>query len=271
MGAYSGLRNDFILPRREGPRDKLPYVAKRGKQARTRKRNPLDLEAIGLVLLAAGVFVVGVLLPALPTGQFGESIRGALIGRVGWAAYALPVPLLVLGGLFLFRRNPRWWPRVLLGYVVFVVGAWGVLMILAPVRSGSWGVDLRHALTGAWGTLAVVPALFVASLGLELILALTPTRLTRSLLRSVVTGVRVTVGWLLSERKRARERAAFHADVALARRALNELDRDLHALSTLYPGSMELERWRSEVRASGKRLTLPTSDMLRDVQADLKA
>ena len=73
-------------------------------------------------------------------------------------------------------------------------------------------------------------------------------------------------------RRTAKERAAFRADVALVRKALQELDRDLHALSSLYPGSAELDRWRKEVQASIRRLAgRPEPDHLSDARADLKA
>jgi len=247
-------------------------VARRGKGKRTKKRVQLDLEAIGLVLLAGGIFVLGVVLPGLPTGQVGRSVGGALTDRFGWGAYGLPVPLLVLGGLFLLRRSPRWWPRLLAGYLLFAAGAWGVVVAVATTHTGRYGLALRAALTGAWGALAVVPALFLASVGLDLVLGRAPTFLTRSLLLAAVKGVRNLGKGLWRARRTAKERAAFRADVALVRKALQELDRDLHALSSLYPGSAELDRWRKEVQASIRRLAgRPEPDHLSDARADLKA
>ncbi|MEJ2290770.1 MAG: DNA translocase FtsK, partial [Deinococcales bacterium] len=247
-------------------------MARRGKGKRSKKRVQLDLEAIGLVLLAGGIFLLGVVLPGLPTGQVGRAVRAALAGRFGWGAYALPVPLLALGGLFLLRRSPRWWPRLLAGYLLFAAGAWGVVVVLAAPHTGRYGLALRASLTGAWGALAIIPALFVASVGWDLLLGLTPTRLTRSLLLTLVKSVRGEGRGLWQARRRAKERAAFRADVALARRALQELDRDLQALSTLYPGSAELDRWRAEVKASVRRLSgRPDGEQLADARADLKA
>jgi len=247
-------------------------VARRGNGKRSKKRVQLDLEAIGLVLIAGGIFVMGVVLPGLPTGQVGRSVGGALTERFGWGAYALPVPLLVLGGLFLLRRSPRWWPRLFAGYVLFTAGAWGVVVAVAATHTGRYGLALRASLTGTWGALAVVPALFVASVGLDLVLGRAPTYLTRSLLLAVVKGVRGLGKWLWRARRTAKERAAFRADVAQARKALQELDRDLHALSSLYPGSAELDRWRKEVQASIRRLAgRPGADHLSDARADLKA
>jgi len=253
-------------------RDRLPHVARRGNSKRTKKRVQLDLEAIGLVLLAGGIFVLGVVLPGLPTGQLGRGVGSALTGRFGWGAYALPLPLLGLGGLFLLRRSPRWWPRLLAGYVLFAAGAWGVVVAVAAAHTGRYGSALRASLTGAWGALAVVPALFVASVGLDLVLGRAPTFLTRSFLLAVVKAVRGLGKGLWRARRKAKERAAFRADVAQVRKALQELDADLHAFSTLFPGGTVLERWRKEVQASIRRLSgAPQANHLSDARADLKA
>ncbi len=247
-------------------------MARRGKGKRSKKGVQLDLEAIGLVLLTGGIFLLGVVLPGLPTGQVGRGIRAALAGRFGWGAYALPIPLLGLGAMFLLRRSPRWWPRLFAGYLLFAAGAWGVVVVLAAHHTGRYGLALRASLTGAWGVLAVIPALFVVSVGWDLLLGLTPTRLTRSLLLALVKTGRAAGRGLWRARRQAKVRSAFRADVALARRALQELDRDLQALSTLYPGSAELDRWRAEVKASVRRLSgRPDEEQLADARADLKA
>jgi hypothetical protein len=128
-----------------------------------------DIEALGLVLTAAGLFLVGVLVPAIPSGELGRTVRGALTGNVGWAAYCLAVPPLVLGGFFLLRRNPSWWPRVLLGYLVLVAGLWGVSAAVRPDVAGAWGASLRSALGPTWGVVAVVPAVVVAQRGHDLL------------------------------------------------------------------------------------------------------
>src|SRR5690606_16707985 len=55
----------------------------------------------GLVLTAVGLFLVGVLVPAIPSGELGRAVRGALAGNVGWAAYCAMTD----------TRSPRGWRR----------------------------------------------------------------------------------------------------------------------------------------------------------------
>ena len=245
------------------------------KKSRTKRTasssSRLDLEAIGLVLLALGIFATGILLPALPTGDLGATVRNAQLDRGGGAAYTLPVPLLVLGALFLMRRNPRWWPRALLGYLLLVAGLWGTSVGLFPGATGTWGLSVRQALGATWGTLAAVPAVVLATVGVDLLLGWAPTRLLRGVLRSVIGALRRAWKWLTETRKKVRKRAAFQADVALARKGLTDVDRDLQALSSLYPGSAELERWREDVHESRRLLSDPDEAALKEARADVRA
>jgi S-DNA-T family DNA segregation ATPase FtsK/SpoIIIE len=241
-------------------------------------RTSADIEAIGLVLVALGLFLFGVLVPALPTGELGRTIRAALTGRVGWAAFALPVPFLALGGLFLLRRNPTWWPRLGAGYLVLIMGLWGLLAAVAPQgaegqvgAAGSWGLGLRTSLGRAWGTLALIPAIVIATLGMDLLLGWRPLRLLTGVLRAAAAGVKSLYQGAAAARLSAKSRAAFFADAAVIRRGMTELDKDLRSLSTLFPGSEELERWRQEVRDSTRRLRAPTDAGMRESRADLKA
>ncbi|UCH25142.1 MAG: DNA translocase FtsK [Trueperaceae bacterium] len=230
----------------------------------------MDLEAIGLILLALGVFVLGFLVPVVPTGELGQRLRDAVLSRIGWGAYGLPWPALVLGGLFLLRRNPRTWPRMLVGYLVLVFGLWGLLMLGATRYSGVWGAALRRALSGG-GWLAFFPFLFFATLGFELIMAWRPTRIFRSaaILSIELAKDALKAGWSL--RRRMKDRASFYADVALVKGALAELDRDLLALMTLYPGSAELGKWRKALKASHESLRNPDRGEFEDAQANLSA
>jgi len=257
---------------------KLLDVTKSRRAREPSHRPTADIEAIGLVLVALGLFLLGVLVPAVPTGELGRTFRSVLVGHIGWAAYALPVPFLALGGLFLLRRNPSWWPRLAAGYLVLIAGLWGLLAAIAPIDgdgqvgvAGSWGLGLRESLGVSWGTLALVPAFVVATLGIDLLLGWRPLRLVTGMLRAVAAGVKATYQWAAATRSRAKDRAAFLADAAVVRRGLSDLDKDLKSLSTLFPGSDELDRWRREVRDSHKRLRSPSEAVMRESRADLKA
>jgi S-DNA-T family DNA segregation ATPase FtsK/SpoIIIE len=223
------------------------------------------------VLTAVGVFLVGVLVPAIPSGELGRTVRLALVGNVGWAAYCLALPPLVLGGFFLLRRNPSWWPRVLLGYFVLVAGLWGFSAAVRPEVAGAWGQSLRAALGPTWGVVAVLPAVAVATIGHDLLRGWRPFRTLTVALQAAASAVRAAYVGAAQARRSAKERAAFHADAALVRRGLADLDRDLQALSELFPGSAELGRWRSEVQAAHREMRAPTPLRLRHVSADLKA
>src|SRR5690606_25796532 len=90
-------------------------------------------------------------------------------------------------------------------------------------------------------------------------------------LRAAAAAVRAAYVAAAQARRSAKDRAAFHADAALVRKGLSELDKDLQALSELFPGSAELDRWRAEVRAAHREMRAPTPQGLRDARADLKA
>jgi len=240
-----------------------------GSASRDASDRTVDLEAIGLVLLAFGASLLGLLLPALPTGELGAVVQRAVAGRLGWAAYALPWPLLILGAAFLVRRNPPAWPRVLFGYVVTVAGAWALAMVVAPEVAGSWGVRARAALTGATGAAVALPAVLVVTLGVEAMVGWRPTRIVRATLLATGTAIRRTWRWAVAARRRVKARAAFQADVALVRTEASRVGRDLAALAGLYPGSSELVRWREQVDTLKKRLRGVDADGLAEARADV--
>ena len=246
-------------------------MASRRTRKTKAKSTDFDIEAVGFVVLASGIFLLGLLLPQMPTGELGERARSVFTSRMGLGAYLLPWPLLGLGGLFMLRRNPKSWPRVLAGYFVAAAGVWCLVVLAEPSSSGSWGTSLRRLLTGATGLLAYLPALFLVSLGAELMLGWRPTRISRGVLRSSVNGVRHAFKSFMAARARWKEAAGFRADIALARRDLNELDKDLQALTIHCPGSAEVSSWNDSVRTSLKTLQDPTKQNLVHIQRDLKA
>ncbi len=229
----------------------------------------IDLEAIGLVLLAAGASLAGLLAPSLPTGEIGAWTQRTLVGRLGWGAYALPWPALVLGGFFLVRRAPRGWPRVLLGYLLTATGAWALVMIVRPGAAGAWGVSARAVLTGAGGAAMILPAALLVTLGIEAMLAWRPTRIVRTLLRAAGRAARGAWRWAVRTRRALRERAAFQADVAQVRAAAARIGRDLDALMKLYPGSGEPRRWHDAIDEVRARLRGVSEEGLAEVRADV--
>ena len=233
--------------------------------------SPFDLEALGLVLLAFGIFSGGLLVPALPTGEFGDMLRAGLVERIGLGSYLLPWPLLLLGSLFLLRKSPRSWPRLLAGYLITGLGAWLLAAQLQPALTGSWGEALRARGGGAVGVAGYLGSALIISLGLERIFALPPTAIARALLRAVVQTIRGTAKAIWAWRLKARAKAAFSADVALTRSALKEIDRDLAALRSLYPGSTELDKWRQAVGRTLSTLRRPDPAKLADAEADVRA
>ena len=224
-----------------------------------------------MVVLAFGILIVGLLLPVLPTGAFGEAARESVVGRIGWAAYLLPWPPLILGGLFLLRQNPKGWGRTLAGYLISGVGIWALLALIQPSLSGAWGEEFQSQVTGATGALAYLVSFLVVLLGFELILAYPPTSLLRRGAKRTALGTQGGVSTFMKARRSARARAAFHADVSLVRRDLKALIKDLGALDALYPGSAELKRWRTEVKKAQKRLDKADEARLEEVQLDVRA
>ncbi len=236
-----------------------------------KKQPSFDLEALGLVVLALGILIIGLLLPVLPTGAFGAAVRESMMGRIGWAAYLLPWPPLILGGLFLLRQNPKGLGRMLAGYFVVGLGAWALLALLRPNLSGAWGDLFQSQVTGATGALAYLLAILVVSLGLELLLAQPPTSLLRRGARRTALGIQQSFGAFVKARRVAKAKAAFHADVSLVRRDLRNLVKDLTTLDVLYPGSAELKRWRGEVKKAQKRLDKADATRLEEVGLDVRA
>jgi S-DNA-T family DNA segregation ATPase FtsK/SpoIIIE len=249
-------------------------VKKVGRTAKAKRAGKgaagAELEVPGLVLLALGVLVLGLVLP-LPTGQLGALLRELVVGRVGVGAYLLPWPPLVLGGLFLLRQRPRNWPRLLLGYAVTGLGVWLLLALLWPSLGGSWGGALHTGAGGATGVLATLLALLVILLGIDILLGLPPTTLLRSGTRRSVLGVQGALHRGAHVRRKVKTRAAFGADVAIVKKRLRALSSDLGALGELYPGSAELGKWQEVVKGARGNLRWADAEILADTETDVDA
>lgn len=217
------------------------------KTAGRGSRSPVDLEAIGLVLLAVGGALAALTVPVLPTAAVGALVQGAINGRVGVGAYVLPWPLLVLGGFFLARRAPPGWIRVLVGYYLTALSAWTITALLAPPWTGAWGTALATQVVGALGLAVVAPAVVAVTIGIDLLAGWRPTTTVRVAARRAWRATRHVARVAWQARTAARKRAAFRADVALVRIALKEQTRDLAILADAYPTSAELARWSERV------------------------
>ncbi len=247
--------------------------------ARTRKKGsrragskPPDREALGLTLLAVGILVLGILLPVIPTGDLLAPQRDAALGAVGFVLHVLPWPMLVLGALFLVRRQPPGWLRVLLGFSLAVVGAWVLTALVAPAATGSWGTVLNTYLSGAAGVLGGAASVVLMSFGFELMANWPLTTITRVGGRHLIEFLNRTFRAALAARRSARNRAGFHADVVQERLKLRDLDRELATLAGMYPNSGEVSRWRTDVQASRESLNrAPDQARLEDARMDVAA
>ena len=147
------------------------------------------------------------------------------------------------------------------------------MLLQAGVRAagGAWGDALRSGVGGATGVLAVIVAVLIIFVGVDLFLALTPTTLIRRGTHKGVAGVQRAVHGGLRVRRDVRSRAAFGADVALVQKRLKGLSADLGALGELYPGSAELEHWRSAAKTAHANLRYADAPILEHTETDVRA
>jgi S-DNA-T family DNA segregation ATPase FtsK/SpoIIIE len=136
-------------------------VKKRSKRRRE-GRGHHHPELIGLGLAALGVFLGSVLLLGWEGGIVGEEVEQALRDLVGSAAYAVPVLLVVVGGLMLFRSALVDVKPFRTGLVLATTG----LMITLGSEHGGAAGDLLGgglaALLGGTGSLIVGATALVA-------------------------------------------------------------------------------------------------------------
>ncbi len=241
------------------------------RKAKSSKAAP-DREALGLTLIALGLLILGILLPQIPTGDLLSGVFGAATSAVGLLVHAVAPPMLVLGALFLVRREPPGWPRVLLGYTLLVAGGWVLLALMAPAHTGSLGLSVNSVLGGAAGVLGGAAAVLVITFGIELILAWPLTTIVRVGTTRLIEFLRTSFRAGVAARNRARVRANFQADVVQERIKLRDLDRDLEVLQKLYPGSSEVSKWRTSVTATRDQLQRnPGEAELADARLDVTA
>lgn len=238
-----------------------------GKQ---NKRQGRDQDGLGLFLITVVLFFAVMFLPQFPSGQLGESVRAFTTGQIGVAAMLVLPPVLLIAALLMMRKSAPWLGRVLTGYFLTLAGVWLGAVVLVPSMTGAIGAELHHVLQGAWGALALFPAAIIISIGFDYFANVPPTTLFARGMRGLFAAVVAFWRWLLRLRRNALERADFSADVALTRRALNDIDRDLAALTMLYPLSKELERWRSDVESLRRELRRVDRDGLGVVNEEIQ-
>src|SRR5690554_2672523 len=186
--------------------------------------------------------------------------------------HAIAPPMLVLGALFLVRREPPGWPRVLLGYCLVVAGGWALLALMAPQYTGSFGQTVNSFLGGAAGVLGGAAAVLVITFGVELVLAWPLTTIVRVGTTRLIEFLRSSFRAGVAARNRARRKANFQADVVQERIKLRDLDRDVEVLQKLYPSSGEVSKWRSSVTANRDQLQRnPGESELADARLDVTA
>ena len=92
-----------MATKKKGKRPLSPRTPSRVKRRTKRQRGHHHPELIGLVLAALGLFLASLLLLGWEGGIVGEKIERGLRDVVGSAAYVVPLALVGIGGLMLFR------------------------------------------------------------------------------------------------------------------------------------------------------------------------
>jgi DNA segregation ATPase FtsK/SpoIIIE, S-DNA-T family len=132
---------------------RVPARVRKTKRAKTKKgaRGHQHPELIGLGLLAFGLFLASVLWAGWNGGYVGAWIGDALESLVGGLAFALPVALVVVGGLMVARSDLVDVRPFRTGLVVFALG----LLLTLGNEGGSLGSALNDALGLALGRTGV--------------------------------------------------------------------------------------------------------------------
>jgi DNA segregation ATPase FtsK/SpoIIIE, S-DNA-T family len=188
------------MARRKKRRPLRPRVPSRVKKRTKRVRSQHENELIGLALAALGLVLSAILYLGLDGGAVGSWLADALAAIMGDAAYALPLALLVIGGLLLARSELLDVRPFRLGLGVGSIG----LMTLLGEDNGGWiGAALGGTLasligtTGAaivGGTLLLAGVLLVSGASTGAIL-----RRTGHVMRTAGSGARRALDWASSE------------------------------------------------------------------------
>jgi S-DNA-T family DNA segregation ATPase FtsK/SpoIIIE len=134
------------------PRSKTPARVKKQTQRRRGSRGNAHSELVGLGLFALGLFLTAVLLLGWDGGVVGDKVGAGLDRVIGDARLALPVALLVVGGLMVTRSQLVDLRPFRTGVAAFT---FGLLAMLGDTRGGDLGYVLEAVLgqlLGSTGT-----------------------------------------------------------------------------------------------------------------------
>ena len=164
------------MARRRTKRVLKPRAPSRVRKSKTKRRRKAEAhhhpELTGLVLLAFGLFLASVLWLGWNGGYVGRWIADGFIALIGNAAYALPVALVVVGGLMVGRSDLVDVRPFRTGLAVFALG----LMLTLGTEGGYLGNALNDlvglavggtgvAILGALCSIAGILLLTGASVG----------------------------------------------------------------------------------------------------------
>jgi S-DNA-T family DNA segregation ATPase FtsK/SpoIIIE len=133
------------------------------KRRRKRARSHHDAELVGLVLVAAGVFLACVLW----FGLAGGPVAGGVTAVVGWAAFLAPLVLVPVGALIVTRSELVSVRPFHLGLAVGIVG---LMLALGAAHGGAVGRGLGWAVALAVGSVgATIAGVLLTVVGLLLL------------------------------------------------------------------------------------------------------
>lgn len=255
------------------------------KAVKARKITPqasrFDGEALGLVLFALGIFLgVTVFSSGTPAatspsatgaGALGvmASIRGALLGWLGWGAYLLPLIPVAYGVLVFLGRSMVNLTRRVLGGAVVVLSLLALHEVIRPGEAGKLVALFMGPIAGTVGYVAALLPIVTLTLGIEIILRLPALSLLKSFFRSVsvlLGGATTRVQGVIEARQEGQESAKARQNVRLN---LSAHAREIDALRKLFPDDPALKRQYAEVRAAQKTVKAQDETGLKHLARDL--
>lgn len=233
--------------------------------------NRFDGEALGLVLFALGIFLaITVLLPPTGTG-FMASANKALTSWGNWGAYVLPVIPLCYGMLVFLARDLRNLTRRVAGGVLIVASVLCLQYLALQGDAGEFAALAMTPLLDALGYFSALLPLLTLTLGVEVFLAMPAFTLAKGFVRGVSVALLAVFVFARDVVETRRDGKGIIRARAELRKALQEHQRDLAGLETLYPESKELTGWKQETRATLRSVHALDEDGVKNALKDLTA